>query len=103
MIHNKFALDLGWCRVAFDLTDVISDEVFVWAEEIRRPTKKDLRDAARYIQAIPQTFYLYANVDATRADHMRFAEFFGFREVRRSGNIAIMVWEKDRCKLSSSH
>lgn len=98
MTLNKHDLDLGWCIVHFEVTDMISDEVFVWVEGVRKPSKREYVTAVRLARKVSAAFLLYANIDSTNEKHMRFAHHFGFREVRRAGTISVQVWEKDRCK-----
>jgi hypothetical protein len=99
MIRNE-TCNLGWCIVHFEITDMVSQEVFVWVEGVRPPTRQNLI-RVREILAPAGMFdeYFYCNVDTTNETHMRFARFFGFREVRRQGNISVQVWERDKCKL----
>lgn len=101
MIPNKHEMDLGWCVVHFEVTDMISNEVFVWVTGVRKPTKVDLARAYLVAEQLSPDFYFYANIDATNPITMQFAHHFGFREVRRAGNISVQVWEKERCKRRS--
>lgn len=98
MTHNKTVVDLGWCKFHAEVTDMITDEVFVWVEDVRFPTKTELRRSLALARQLDPRFFVYANVDASNPVHMRFAHHFGFREVRRTGGISVQVWEKDKCK-----
>lgn len=82
---------------------MISNEVFVWAENIRKPTREELKTARQLIDKMDTDFYLYTNVDASNPVNMRFAQHFGFTEVRQSNGISVQVWDKNRCKQSFFH
>lgn len=72
-------------------TDLVLDEIFVWIKLKREPTRAELRDLRRRCDAVPRDVNLYINVDASNERAMRFAEFCGFREVRRERGISIQV------------
>ncbi|NJL70345.1 MAG: hypothetical protein HC888_01445 [Candidatus Competibacteraceae bacterium] len=103
MTHNNHILDLGWCLVHFEVTDMISNEVFVWVENARKPAREELAKARELLRQVSSDYFIYANVIATNDLHMRFARHFGFREVRRSGDISVQVWDRETCKPLYSH
>lgn len=98
MIQNKTVIDLVWCKLHAEVTDMITDEVFVWVEDVRLPTRAELRRSLALAKQLDPRFFVYANVVASNETHMRFAHRFGFREVRRTNGISVQVWEKDKCK-----
>ena len=74
-------------------TNLINDEYFVWVKLDRRPTVGELKEFCRSVRKMHGTPYLYANVDSHNERNMRFAEFFGFHEVRKEGSISVQVFE----------
>ena len=81
------------------LTDFISQEYFVWIELLRCPTRAELRAAQRkWFAEVPNEASIFINVENSKTQNMRFARFFGFREVARNGDISIQVLKAGKCK-----
>lgn len=102
MIRNegeKTIATFPWIECIAERTDMITEEYYLWIKLLRNPTKSELAELRAHAARVPADVFIYTNVDAREPRNMRFAAWFGFREVRRNGNISIQVLGREKWKL----
>lgn len=82
-------VEMPGLRIGVSLLSLLTNECYLWAEVTGQISRATLREAKKELTRY-RDFLLLINVDSRDAIARRFAEFFGFAEVRQIGHILVM-------------